>query len=72
MATTIAQISPFDIDNDNFVEYEERFSIFLIANGITDEGKKRATFIAIFLGDRPTSYFVVCVRMIRVPKRTSS
>ena len=32
MATTIAQISPFDIDNDNFVEYEERFSSFLIAN----------------------------------------
>ena len=50
MATTIAQISPFDIDNDNFVEYEERFSSFLIANGITDEGKKKATFIAILGG----------------------
>ena len=42
MATTIAQISPFDIDNDNFVECEERFSSFSIANGITDKGKKKA------------------------------
>ena len=37
MASHVARISEFDIDNDDVTEYCERFENFLIANKITEE-----------------------------------
>ena len=50
MAGTIASMSEFDVENENFVEFAERFDNFLLANDITDEAKKKATFIATIGG----------------------
>ena len=50
MAGTIASMSEFDVENENFVEFAERFDNFLLANDIIDEAKKKATFIATIGG----------------------
>ena len=47
MAAYIASIQPFDLsNNENWVEYSERFDNFLVANKITDADLKRATLLA--------------------------
>ena len=43
---TLARISEFDLENDSFIEYAERFDNFLFANKIEDENLKKSTFIA--------------------------
>ena len=36
----------FNMGNESFVEYAERFNFFLSASGITDNDRKHALFIA--------------------------
>ena len=47
MVLHVARISEFDIDNDDIIEYCERFDNFLTANKITEEltlGVERTNF----------------------------
>ena len=47
MSSFIATIQPFDLDNnEDWTEYSERFDNFLIANKVTENDLKRATFLA--------------------------
>ena len=42
------QISLFDATVENWTSYEERFRLFLKANGIEDGDKKQAVFLTTF------------------------
>ena len=41
------QLEPYEPDSGSWTEWEERLQFFLESNGITDEGKKRATFLTV-------------------------
>ena len=43
----IAAMSSYDLEGgEDWTEYQERFEMFLIANGVDNEDKKRAVFLA--------------------------
>ena len=46
-ATGPLQLEPFEPDNGSWTEWEERLQFFLESGGITDEGKKKATFLTV-------------------------
>ena len=52
MAATqiVASMAPFDLENDDFTEYSERFEMFLTANTITEPNLKRAVFLSTMGG----------------------
>ena len=43
-------MAPFDVENDDFTEYSERFEMFLLANSITEDNLKRAVFLSTMGG----------------------
>ena len=47
MALMIGQIENFDVGNDNWIEYMERVEMFFVANGITEEPKKKGILLTI-------------------------
>ena len=46
MAATpiVASMAPFDMENDDFTEYSERFDMYLVANSIGEDKLKRDLF----------------------------
>jgi len=47
MAVSIAPMSPFDLEGgEDFVEYAERFEMYLQASKVTEGNMKRATFLS--------------------------
>ena len=46
MATVVGSITAYSPDED-WQQYVERLQFFMEANGVTDEGKKRATFLSV-------------------------
>ena len=46
MALQVAHISEFDIENDDIIEYCERFDCYLEANKVEGENIRKSTFIA--------------------------
>jgi len=47
MATSIGHMDPFDDSSETFELYIERFEMFIVANGITEDDKKKATFLSL-------------------------
>ena len=41
----VGSMAPFDIENEDFTEYSERFEMFLQANTITGDDRQRAVFL---------------------------
>ena len=47
MAAFMPPMSSFDLEGgEDWTEYQERFEMFLIANAVDDDAKKRAVFLA--------------------------
>ena len=45
-AKIVACMSEFKLGDDDWVEYSERFEMYLLANGVVDDGIKRAVFLS--------------------------
>ena len=43
-------MAPFDVGNEDFTEYSERFEMFLQANAITGDDRQRAVFLSTMGG----------------------
>ena len=57
-AKVITQFSEYKLEaGEDWVEYAERFEMFLVANGIGEEGIMRATFLASIGGP---AYRLLC------------
>ena len=50
MAAKIGSMSEFRIGDEDWVEYSERFEMYLLANGVAEESIKRAVFLSTIGG----------------------
>ena len=55
MSGYIGSIGEFSASEEDAVSYMERFDMFLAANAITDENRKKAIFYQV-LGEEGTNY----------------
>ena len=46
-SNSIGHMDPYDDSSEIFSIYLERFEMFVAANGITDDGKKKATYLSV-------------------------
>ena len=46
MTSHISFVGKFEVDTEDFEAYIERYEKFLLFNDITDDGKKKAIFLA--------------------------
>ena len=46
----VGSMAPFDVENEDFTEYSERFEMFLQANAITGDERQRAVFLSTMGG----------------------
>ena len=53
MAATLGKVEEFDSNREEWSQYVERLGHFFLANGITEEAKKRSVFLAVI---GPTAY----------------
>ena len=51
-AKLVSTISEFDMQTDDWVEYNDRFDMFLLANGVEGDDIKRAVFLST-IGSAP-------------------
>ena len=63
---SFGNIGPLDATAEDWTSYEERFKLYLTANGITDDEKKRAIFL-MTCGATAYSLF----RSLSAPKKPS-